>query len=54
MWCIYSVGFYSAVKKKIMKFAGKGIELEENYAKWTNQLQRDNSAHSFSYVDQYF
>lgn len=41
MWYIYTVELYSAVKKKIMKFAGKGIKLEKNYAKWENQVQRD-------------
>lgn len=28
MWCIYTIEYYLAVKKKIVKLSGKCVELE--------------------------
>lgn len=43
MWYIYTMKFYSALKKKVMNFADKGMELGKKYGKWDNQVQRDKT-----------
>ena len=45
MWCIYTVGYYSAVKhNNILKFPCKWMELEETILSEVTQTQKDEHA----------
>jgi hypothetical protein len=42
VWCIYTMEYYSAIKKnEIMSFAGKWMELEITVSSKISQTQKD-------------
>jgi hypothetical protein len=50
MWYIYTMEYYSAIKKnEIMLFAGKWMELEHIMLNEVNQIQKDKG-HMFSTI----
>ena len=54
MWNIYTMEFYSAIKKNndIMKFAGKRVELEKSYPEWGN-LDPERETWYYSLISAY-
>jgi hypothetical protein len=52
MWCLYTMGFYSATKKnEILFFAGKWMELENIILSEISQVQKAKTACFLSYVE---
>jgi hypothetical protein len=52
MWYLYTIEFYSAMKKnEILSFAGKWMELENIILSEVSQAQKTKIVCSFSYVD---
>lgn len=43
MWYIYTIEYYLAVKKDIIKFADKQMELGKKHPKWDTDTERQTS-----------
>jgi hypothetical protein len=52
MWYLYTMEFYSAIKKnEILSFAGKWMELENIILSEVNQVQKPRATFSLSYME---
>jgi hypothetical protein len=52
MWCLYTIEFYSTIKKnETLSFAGKWMELKNNILSEVSQVQKAKGYMFFSYVE---